>query len=117
VLATAISGADGVFRIAAQVPELHNDKLCLRGRAEGFGVANIIVQAEAEPEERFFDGARGSASPRPWLVMFPPISVRGTVVNDQDEPIAGVSVTGLWSMPSAVTDAQGKFEIGRSSKF
>jgi hypothetical protein len=74
-------------------------------------VANLVYEPDNDPDEPFYDSARKTGFAEPWLVMVPPMNVHGIVVNDRDEPVAGVVVTGLSAMPSIVTDREGKFAL------
>jgi hypothetical protein len=83
VIASATSAVDGKFHLTGASPPLQDEKLCVRCRADGFGIANLVVQPDADPDERFYDGSRRSGFATPSLVLVPPMNLRGVVVNSR----------------------------------
>jgi hypothetical protein len=111
VVASARSDGNGHFHLAAKVPD---DKTkyhyLLRAGAESFGYSCMSWDPDVVPQRRWVDPLRQRYSPTPWLILFPALTMRGTVVDSEGKPIAGAQVCDN-VQPPVSTDASGAFSL------
>jgi protocatechuate 3,4-dioxygenase beta subunit len=111
VVGSAVSGMDGKYTLSVSPPTDPADQVILRALAPGKAYCAIMYRPDFPADQRFAGGTQRGSMRRPWFVMLPEQTIRGIVVDEAGQPVAGCAIRCEPTRQTARSGPDGKFQI------